>query len=234
MKKGSKIIQVASGSAFLPQKDFTVYAASKAYVVFRGVFPPLPPLLLLLWSIPEPVSQVVLFFLAAEEAETHHEKRIKVRTISIDITDEKKLSRFAEVLMIRNAGISVLVNGFPLFFSFMYIADCFSFRFFGGPMMPAFFSVVLQVVRSRPSGAGFLPPYPQSCIIRVSTRETEKQSMSVKIRMILLASSQISSVLDRLPASCFANSFPIPEEAPVIIAIFIHTPLSCQFIARPV
>ncbi len=47
---------------------------------------------------------------AAEEAETHHEKRIKVRIISIDITDEKKLSRFAEVLMIRNAGISVLVN----------------------------------------------------------------------------------------------------------------------------
>lgn len=47
---------------------------------------------------------------AAEEAETHHEKQIKVRTISIDITDEKKLSRFAEVLMIRNAGISVLVN----------------------------------------------------------------------------------------------------------------------------
>ena len=38
----------------------------------------------------------------------------------------------------------------------MYIADCFSFRFFGGPMMPAFFSVVLQVVRSRPSGAGFI------------------------------------------------------------------------------
>jgi len=42
--------------------------------------------------------------------ESHHEKTIKVRTIVIDITDEKKLSRFAEVLMIRNAGISVLVN----------------------------------------------------------------------------------------------------------------------------
>lgn len=47
---------------------------------------------------------------AAETMETHHEKRIKVRTIAIDITNEKKLSRFAEVLMIRNAGISVLVN----------------------------------------------------------------------------------------------------------------------------
>ncbi len=45
-----------------------------------------------------------------EAAETHHDKTIKIRTIAIDITDEKKLSRFAEVLMIRNAGISVLVN----------------------------------------------------------------------------------------------------------------------------
>ncbi|MCM1047594.1 MAG: SDR family NAD(P)-dependent oxidoreductase [Clostridiales bacterium] len=32
MKKGSKIIQTSSGAAFLPQKDFAVYAASKAYV----------------------------------------------------------------------------------------------------------------------------------------------------------------------------------------------------------
>lgn len=46
----------------------------------------------------------------AEGDEPHHEKTMKVRTIVIDITDEKKLSRFAEVLMIRNAGISVLVN----------------------------------------------------------------------------------------------------------------------------
>lgn len=35
---------------------------------------------------------------------------IKIRTISVDIADEKKLSSFAEVLMIRNPGISVLVN----------------------------------------------------------------------------------------------------------------------------
>lgn len=35
---------------------------------------------------------------------------IKIRTISVDIADEKKLSRFAEVLMIRNPAISVLVN----------------------------------------------------------------------------------------------------------------------------
>lgn len=46
----------------------------------------------------------------AEAEEPHHEKTIKVRTIVIDITNEKKLARFAEVLMIRNAGISVLVN----------------------------------------------------------------------------------------------------------------------------
>lgn len=39
-----------------------------------------------------------------------HGRSIKVRTIEIDITDEGKLARFAEVLMIRNAGISVLVN----------------------------------------------------------------------------------------------------------------------------
>lgn len=32
MKKGSRIIQAASGAAFLPQRDFAVYAASKAYV----------------------------------------------------------------------------------------------------------------------------------------------------------------------------------------------------------
>lgn len=35
---------------------------------------------------------------------------IKIRTIAIDITDERKLAHFAEILMIRNAGISVLVN----------------------------------------------------------------------------------------------------------------------------
>lgn len=32
LKKGSRIIQAASGSAFLPQPGFAVYAASKAYV----------------------------------------------------------------------------------------------------------------------------------------------------------------------------------------------------------
>lgn len=36
MRKGSKIIQAASGSAFLPQPDFAVYAASKAYVYSFG------------------------------------------------------------------------------------------------------------------------------------------------------------------------------------------------------
>ena len=32
MRKGSKIVQFASGAAFLPQADFAVYAASKSYV----------------------------------------------------------------------------------------------------------------------------------------------------------------------------------------------------------
>ncbi|MDE6882808.1 MAG: SDR family NAD(P)-dependent oxidoreductase [Lachnospiraceae bacterium] len=32
MRRGSKIIQLASGAAFVPQKAFAVYAASKAYV----------------------------------------------------------------------------------------------------------------------------------------------------------------------------------------------------------
>lgn len=36
MRKGSNIIQVASGAAFLPQRDFAVYAASKAYVYYLG------------------------------------------------------------------------------------------------------------------------------------------------------------------------------------------------------
>lgn len=36
MKKGSRIIQAASGAAFLPQRDFAVYAASKAYVYSFG------------------------------------------------------------------------------------------------------------------------------------------------------------------------------------------------------
>lgn len=36
MRKGSKILQVASGSAFLPQPEFAVYAASKAYVYSFG------------------------------------------------------------------------------------------------------------------------------------------------------------------------------------------------------
>ena len=33
MKKGSRIIQLCSGSAFLPQPEFASYAASKAYVL---------------------------------------------------------------------------------------------------------------------------------------------------------------------------------------------------------
>ena len=32
MRKGSKIVQFASGAAFMPQAEFAVYAASKAYV----------------------------------------------------------------------------------------------------------------------------------------------------------------------------------------------------------
>lgn len=36
MKKGSRIIELASGAAFLPQADFAVYAASKAYVYSFG------------------------------------------------------------------------------------------------------------------------------------------------------------------------------------------------------
>lgn len=36
MRKGSKIIQVASGAAFRPQPEFAVYAASKAYVYSFG------------------------------------------------------------------------------------------------------------------------------------------------------------------------------------------------------
>lgn len=36
MRKGSKIIQLASGSAFLPQPQFAVYAASKSYVYSFG------------------------------------------------------------------------------------------------------------------------------------------------------------------------------------------------------
>lgn len=36
MRKGSRIIQTASGAAFMPQRDFAVYAASKAYVYYLG------------------------------------------------------------------------------------------------------------------------------------------------------------------------------------------------------
>ncbi len=43
-------------------------------------------------------------------AEGVHGQAVKIRTIAIDMTDEGKLARFAEMLMIRNAGISVLVN----------------------------------------------------------------------------------------------------------------------------
>ena len=43
-------------------------------------------------------------------AEGVHGQAVKIRTIAIDMTDESKLARFAEMLMIRNAGISVLVN----------------------------------------------------------------------------------------------------------------------------
>ena len=33
MRRGSRILQMASGAAFLPQPDFAVYAATKAYVL---------------------------------------------------------------------------------------------------------------------------------------------------------------------------------------------------------
>lgn len=36
MRRGSRIIEVSSGAAFLPQADFAVYAASKAYVYSFG------------------------------------------------------------------------------------------------------------------------------------------------------------------------------------------------------
>lgn len=36
MRKGSRIIELASGAAFLPQTNFAVYAASKAYVYSLG------------------------------------------------------------------------------------------------------------------------------------------------------------------------------------------------------
>lgn len=36
MRKGSRIIELSSGAAFLPQADFAVYAASKAYVYSFG------------------------------------------------------------------------------------------------------------------------------------------------------------------------------------------------------
>lgn len=36
MRKGSKIVQFASGAAFMPQAEFAVYAASKAYVYSFG------------------------------------------------------------------------------------------------------------------------------------------------------------------------------------------------------
>ncbi|MDE6212313.1 MAG: SDR family NAD(P)-dependent oxidoreductase, partial [Lachnospiraceae bacterium] len=32
LKKGSRLLQIASGAAFVPQENFAVYAASKAYV----------------------------------------------------------------------------------------------------------------------------------------------------------------------------------------------------------
>ncbi|MCM1038947.1 MAG: SDR family NAD(P)-dependent oxidoreductase [Ruminococcus sp.] len=48
--------------------------------------------------------------LASELAKGRRGHALKIRTIVIDITDERKLAHFAEVLMIRNAGISVLVN----------------------------------------------------------------------------------------------------------------------------
>lgn len=44
------------------------------------------------------------------EDKLHKAHQIKIRTISVDIADEKKLAHFAEVLMIRNPAISVLVN----------------------------------------------------------------------------------------------------------------------------
>ncbi|MCM1155684.1 MAG: SDR family NAD(P)-dependent oxidoreductase [Roseburia sp.] len=48
--------------------------------------------------------------LASELAKGRRGHALKIRTIVIDITDERKLAHFVEVLMIRNAGISVLVN----------------------------------------------------------------------------------------------------------------------------
>ena len=45
-----------------------------------------------------------------DEHKIRKNHEIKIRTISVDIADEKKLAHFAEVLMIRNPAISVLIN----------------------------------------------------------------------------------------------------------------------------
>ena len=141
-------------------REFESFLVNSCFVLTLMYIPNRFPFCVSL-SLMEPLERLALELTKevkemSESEEPHHEKTIKVRTIAIDITDEKKLSRFAEVLMIRNAGISVLVN-------------C--------------------------AGTGIYG-------------EFEKQSRS--------------SVFVRLPASCLANSFPIPEDAPVIIAIFIQ------------
>ena len=57
----------------------------------------------------EPLEELAVS-LTEETTKLNPKRPIKIRALSVDITDEDKLSRFAEVLMIQNAGISVLVN----------------------------------------------------------------------------------------------------------------------------
>lgn len=54
----------------------------------------------------EPLEELALMLTKMLE----HKRAVKIKTFSLDITDEKELARFAEILMIQNAGISVLVN----------------------------------------------------------------------------------------------------------------------------
>lgn len=105
--------------------------------------------------------------LTAQGAHERHGRSIKVRTIVIDITDESKLSRFAEVLMIRNPAISVLINcaGMGIYGSFEKlsrdeVADTVRLNVFALTQMTKFCLPYMRKgskIIQMSSGAAFLP-----------------------------------------------------------------------------
>ena len=108
MRRGSKIIQLASGAAFVPQAAFAVYAASKAYVysLSRALNKELAERGIRVMAVcPGPVNTP---FLASAYGEASNMSRLKKMTMM------EAESVVAKAVMDCKRGKSVSICGLPM------------------------------------------------------------------------------------------------------------------------